>query len=236
MVFLVKQCHFEGPLDLLLHLIRKNHLDICTIAISQVTNEFLNTLDEMRNFNLEIAGDYLVMAATLIHIKSRLLLPVLEKDPEVEDDEDDDRGEELVQRLKEYRLFQETALMLDRYPLLEREVFTSGWAGEELREEEGLEVDLFHFLKVCREVLTEQPIESIHQVEMENLSVAQRIEEIKRILASASSSELGLLLEGNPSPLQVVVTLLAILELVKVRVIRLIQHREFGPIEIWPVT
>ncbi len=236
MVFLVKQAGFEGPLDLLLQLIRKHRLDICAIAISQVTNEYLATLDEMKGLNLEVAGEYLVMAATLIHIKSRMLLPVTGEEDETGDEEEDDSGEVLVERLKEYQLFQEAALLLDRQPLLDRDVFPRGFIEPDQEDQQELEVDLYHFLKVCREALLEEEEPSVHQVEMENLSVSQRIEEIKTLLASVRSTSLSALFPGRPSPLQVVITLLAILELVRLRFLRLIQTREFGPIELQTVS
>lgn len=235
MVFFVKQPHFEGPLDLLLHLIHQNQLDICAIAISQVTNEYLCALDELRGLNLEVAGEYLVMAATLIHIKSRMLLPVAQDDQETEEMDLDDCEKELVQRLKEYQIIQEAALGLDRCPLLNRDVFLRPVDEIPEIEPETMEVDYYQFLKICREVLTEKRLDTFHQVEMESFSIAQRIEEIKALLASVSSIDLRRLFKSPPSVLQVVVTLLALLELVKSRLVRLDQKWEFGPIEIWPI-
>ncbi|NLC71598.1 MAG: segregation/condensation protein A [Desulfuromonadaceae bacterium] len=236
MAFLVKQSGFEGPLDLLLQLIRKNRLDICAIAISQVTNEYLAALDELQGLNLEVAGEYLVMAATLIHIKSRMLLPVADEDPEAEEDEEGDPGQILVERLREYQLFQEAALLLDRHSLLDRDVFAR-IPCEVAEENPGeLEIDFYQFLKVCRESLFERKEPSFHQVEMENFSVSQRIEEIKLFLNSVPSADLASLFRGPPSPLQVVMTFLAVLELVRLRFLRLVQNREFGPIELWTVT
>lgn len=231
MVFLVRQCGFEGPLDLLLQLIRKNRLDICAIAISQVTNEYLAALDEMKGLNLEVAGEYLVMAATLVHIKSRMLLPVADEDPESEEEEEDP-GAILVERLKEYQLFQEAALLLDRRPLLDRDVFVRPAETAVDNGPEELEVDIYQFLKVCRETLFVKNSPAIHQVEMESLSVSQRIEEIKESLSSVRCADLTFLFPAPPSPLLLVITLLAVLELVRIRFLRLVQTREFGPIQL----
>ncbi|NLV24894.1 MAG: segregation/condensation protein A [Deltaproteobacteria bacterium] len=218
-------------MDLLLQLIRKNRLDICAIAISQVTNEYLAALDEMKGLNLEVAGEYLVMAATLVHIKSRMLLPVADEDPESEEEEEDP-GAILVQRLKEYQLFQEAALLLDRRPLLDRDVFVRPAETAVDNGPEELEVDIYQFLKVCRETLFVKNSPAIHQVEMESLSVSQRIEEIKESLSSVRCADLTFLFPAPPSPLLLVITLLAVLELVRIRFLRLVQTREFGPIQL----
>ena len=124
MSYEIKLDIFEGPLDLLLYLIRKNEIDIYNIPIALITEQYLEYLDMMRSLNLDLAGEYLVLAATLIHIKSRLLLPPVEGEEEGEEGEDP--RTELVQQLLEYQTFKEAALSLEDRPLLDRDVFTRG--------------------------------------------------------------------------------------------------------------
>ena len=124
MSYEIKLDIFEGPLDLLLYLIRKNEIDIYNIPIALITEQYLSYLDMMRSLNLDLAGEYLVLASTLIHIKSKMLLPPVEGDDEEEEGEDP--RAELVQQLLEYQAFKEAALRLEDRPLLERDVFTRG--------------------------------------------------------------------------------------------------------------
>ncbi len=135
MSYEIKLDIFEGPLDLLLYLIRKNEIDIYNIPIALITEQYLEYLDLMRSLNLDLAGEYLVLAATLIHIKSRMLLPPVEGDDEAEEGEDP--RAELVQQLLEYQAFKEAALNLEERPLLERDVFTRGAPPEEPRRSGG---------------------------------------------------------------------------------------------------
>lgn len=234
MVFQVRIDNFEGPLDLLLHLIKKNKMDICGIAISQVTDEYLTAIDEMENLNLEIAGEFLVMAATLIHIKSRMLLPVSEEEDE-EEDERPDTEEDLLLRLKEYEFFKKAAETLGKYSLLGRDEFVNPIHHLEVfpdNELEFSEVGMYDLMRVCRDLWGAGEERSCHQVEVESMTVSRRIEEICRLLTSTNVVEVRQLFAGPPSQFQIIVTFLAILELVKLRRIRLRQKIQFGPIEI----
>ncbi len=234
MSFQVRLDNFEGPLDLLLHLIKKNKMDICSIAISRVTDEYLAAIDKMTNLNLEIAGEFLVMAATLVHIKSRMLLPELEESSEEEEDSAD-IGEDLISRLKEYEFFKKAAESLGDFSLLGRDEFVNPikYAEDFTDDEvEFCEVGLYELMRVCRELWGEVEEEPCHQVEVESMSVAQRIEEIIRLLVIGDVVEVRQLFTERPSFYQIIVTFLAILELVKLRRIRLRQHIQFGPIEI----
>jgi segregation and condensation protein A len=234
MAFQVRLDNFEGPLDLLLHLIKKNKMDICSIAISQVTDEYLSAIDEMKNLNLEIAGEFLVMAATLIHIKSRTLLPVME-DRDEEEDEGVDPGEDLVSRLKEYEFFKKAAETLGNCSLLGRDEFVNpvklfeDFSDDDL---EFCEVGLFDLMRVCRELWGERSEEPCHEVEIGFLSVSQRIEEICLLLTLSEIVEVRQLFPERPTQYQIIVTFLAILELVRLRRIRLKQKVQFGPIEV----
>jgi segregation and condensation protein A len=226
--------NFEGPLDLLLHLIKKNKLDICHISISRVTDEYLAAIDEMKHLNLEIAGEFLVMAATLIHIKSRMLLPEMGAADE-EENEEADPGENLVMRLKEYEFFKQAAASLGESHLLGRDLFVSPVRHFEEQADDVwdyAEVGLFELMRVCRELWHQGEPESCHQVEVETLSVARRVEEICLFLGLGEAVDVRRFFPERPTHYQLIVTLLAILELVRVRQIRLVQKFQFGPIEV----
>src|SRR5512135_3362122 len=157
MSYEIKLDIFEGPLDLLLYLIRKNEIDIYNIPIALITEQYLEYLDLMRSLNLDLAGEYLVLAATLIHIKSRMLLPPVEGDDEAEEGEDP--RAELVQQLLEYQTFKEAALNLEGRPLLERDVFTRGAPLEEPAEAEEdeeamIEVGIYELVQAFRRIIS----------------------------------------------------------------------------------
>ena len=149
---------FEGPLDLLLHLIKKNELDICDIPISVITQQYLDYIKLMKELNLEVAGDFLLMASTLLHIKSRMLLP---KDEQEEVEEEIDPRAELIQRLLEYQQYKEAGKVLEARPLLGREVFTRSCPEPlllEAQSDEGLlELELFDLVDAFRSLLVRIP-------------------------------------------------------------------------------
>jgi len=150
--------NFEGPLDLLLHLIKKNEMDIYNIPIADITAQYVAYIDAMKNLNLDVAGEFLLMAATLLHIKSRLLLPQAQED-EPEEEEEDPRAE-LVRRLLEYQKYKEAAASLDARPLLGREVFARTFPSPEFEEtpESGFEaVGLYDLVEAFRSILRERP-------------------------------------------------------------------------------
>ncbi len=155
MIYEVHLDKFDGPLDLLLHLIRKNEMDIYDIPIAEITAQYLSTLDELKSLNLDIAGEFLLMAATLLHIKSRLLLPAAEEEAAGEDDEDP--RAELVRRLLEYQKYSEAAATLESFPLLERDIFARRFSPPELAEmpaEEPLEaIGLYELMEAFRALL-----------------------------------------------------------------------------------
>lgn len=170
---------FEGPLDLLLYLIRKNELDIYNIPISEITEQYLKYIELMKSLNLDLAGEYLVLAATLLHIKSRMLLPHYED----EEDEEEDPREELVQQLLTYQAFREAARALDSRPRLEREVFTRGFKESEAKENQGelgdwVEIGLFELLDAFQRVLHRLKPGEIMEIEGETITLAQKIAEL----------------------------------------------------------
>jgi segregation and condensation protein A len=225
---------FEGPLDLLLHLIQKNELDIFNIPIALITEQYLEYLQLMKVLNLDIAGEYLLMASTLLHIKSKMLLP---KSSEGEEEEEEDPRAELVRRLLEYRKYKQAALELEKRPLLDRDVFIRllAAAPEEEPKEERIEVDLFGLLEAFRKVLERVKPETVHEVILEHLSVEDKIQEIMTLLERENRSmAFHRLFPEQASRRVVVVTLLAILELVKMKRIRIFQLTPFETIRISP--
>jgi segregation and condensation protein A len=225
---------FEGPLDLLLHLIQKNQLDIFNIPIALVTEQYLEYLQLMKVLNLDIAGEYLLMASTLLHIKSKMLLP---KSTDEEEEEEEDPRAELVRRLLEYQKYKQAALELEKRPLLDRDVFIRlvNEASEEEPEEERIEVDLFELLEAFRKVLERVKPETIHEVVLEHLRVEDKIQEIMSLLEKEKRSlAFHRLFPEQASRRVVVITLLAILELVKMKRIRIFQMAPFETIRISP--
>ncbi len=227
---------FEGPLDLLLYLIRKNEIDIYNIPIALITEQYLEYLDMMRSLNLDLAGEYLVLASTLIHIKSRLLLPVVESDAEGEEGEDP--RAELVQQLLEYQAFKEAALSLEDRPLLDRDVFTRGAPAEEPmpaeeEEEATIEVGVFELVQAFRRIVAGLDKSEDLAIDSDKMSLADRINEIMEKLTEEKQATFTELLGDNLDRKQIVYTFLAILELMKLRMIRAYQSGPFGAIRLF---
>jgi segregation and condensation protein A len=226
---------FEGPLDLLLHLIQKNQLDIFNIPIALVTEQYLEYLQLMKVLNLDIAGDYLLMASTLLHIKSKMLLP---KSSEGEEQEEEDPRAELVRRLLEYQKYKQVAGELEKRPMLDRDVFIRLIPVEpnEEPEEERIEVSLLGLIEAFRQVLERAKSESVHEVILEHLSVEDKIQEILALLERENRSMVfQRLFPENSSRRIIVITLLAILELVKMKRIRIFQMAAFEAIRVSPI-
>ena len=222
---------FEGPLDLLLHLIKKNELSITDIPIATITEQYLSTLELMQGLNLDVAGEFLVMAATLIHIKSRMLLPPGEN--EDEEEEEGDPREELIRRLLEYQRFKEAAEELERRELLSRDVFVRRSEAPEEAETVGFEsLSLFDLLSALRHVLERFPEERIHEVTLDTISVREKMSFLLDELRRRGKVIFQSLFETATSRLEVVVTFLAMLELVKIRAIRVWQEERIGPVVI----
>ncbi len=221
---------FEGPLDLLLHLIRKHELDILDIPIAFVTEEYLRYLDAMQDLDLAIAGEYLVMAATLIQIKSATLLPKPEEDEIIDDLDAVDPREALIRRLLEYQRYKDAAVRLESNPVLGRDVFTRpSRAREYVREADPAEllpVGVFELLDAFRRMLEKAPEAHMHVVTREELSLRDTINGIaERLAQTPRMTLLDLLyaLDTEPSRQRIVVTFCALLELAKMRMVRLFQ-------------
>jgi segregation and condensation protein A len=227
----VRLALFEGPLDLLLHLCRENKVDIKDIPIAAITEQYLAYLDVMRTLNLEVAGEFLVVAATLLHIKSRLLLPI-EETPEGEEGEDPRR--ELVRQLIEYQRFKEAGVALRALEEQRSRTFARESLGPEgpERTDYPLEVSLFDLLAALRRVIEQMPKSDQVEIETEHLSVAQRIAEVLERMADGRELAFEELFLGSREVGDVVVTFLAVLELVRLRLVRVWQVEAYGDIRV----
>jgi segregation and condensation protein A len=222
---------FEGPLDLLLHLIKKNEVSITDIPIATITEQYLATLELMQNLSLDVAGEFLVMAATLIHIKSRILLPA--GDDEDDEEEGVDPHDELVRRLLEYQRYKEAAAELEQRDLLTRDVFVrSPTPTEEVGPRGFREVSVFELLGALKRIIDRLPQENVHEVALDKITVREKMTLLLETLRAHGSVFFESLFVEVKSRVEVVVTFLAMLELVKVRAIRIFQEEMAGPIMI----
>ncbi len=221
---------FEGPLDLLLYLIRRENLDILEIRVAQITEQYMSYIELMSAMQLELAGEYLVMAAMLAEIKSRMLLP---RPVDAHEDEDDPRAE-LIRRLQEYEQIKTAAENMDELPRLERDIHLAHAGRPELvREHADPEVDLREVLLALAGVLKRAAMYEHHSVQLETLSVRERM---TAMLARVNETDdfvpftsLFTLEEGRPG---IVVTFLALMELMRESLIDFVQNEAFGPIYI----
>ncbi len=218
---------FEGPLDLLLYLIKKQNLDILDIPIARITNQYMTYIEMMTEMKFELAAEYLVMAAMLAEIKSRMLLP---RPQEMEEEEEDPRAE-LVRRLQEYERYKKAAEEIDELPRLEREIRTVvvdfPWKNQDRPEPE---VSLDAILKAFRDVMTRVELYTSHQIEREPLSVRERMSIVLELIKSDEFIEFSRLFKPEEGRAGVVVSLLAILELMKETLIEMVQNEPGGAI------
>lgn len=225
----VKLDVFEGPLDLLLHLIQKNQVDIYDIPIAEITQQYLDVLNLMKTLNLDIAGEFLVMAATLTHIKSKMLLPAPSEGEEEEEGEDPRK--ELVNRLLEYERFKEAARSLEDQDILERDVFTRKLIED--GQEEELELSLFELIEALQQILRRSSHGLIHEITLERISIEEKITDILDRLSSCGGEvEFKSLFEEETTKEVIILTFLAILELMKMRMVKVYQRQAFHPIKI----
>ena len=225
--YTVKVDIFEGPLDLLLHLIKQHQLDIYDIPIALVTEQYLEYIRIMKSLDLTIAGEFLVMAATLMYIKSRMLLPVPVED---EEEEGEDPRAELVQRLVEYKRFKEAALHLSHQALLGRDVFIR--PAQEIEAEAGeIEADLFHLIDALRELLTQQKMDDFHEVTLERITLREKIRELyEKLQGVGEAVPFSELFAPLSSRVELIITFLALLELIRSGMLRAYQRDAFGPL------
>ena len=220
---------FEGPLDLLLYLIRRQNLDILDINVAEITRQYMQYIELMDAMQFELAAEYLLMAAMLAEIKSRVLLP---RSSEAEEDEEDPRAQ-LIRRLQEYERFKQAAEDLDALPREGREVFPGGAEPPE-RESRRADppVDMKELLLVLGEVLRRADMFESHQVERERLSTRERMSQLLEKLKGGQFMPFVTLFTVQEGKLGVVVTFLAVMELVKESLIELLQTETYGPIHV----
>ena len=224
--------NFEGPLDLLLHLIKKNEINIYDIPIAMIAQQYLSYIDAMKDLNLTVAGEFLVMAATLLQIKSKMLLPVEES---AEDEEDGpDPREELVRRLLEYKAFKEAARQLDTQERMWREIYSrpavSIEAGPESDDAMLDNIGLFDLVDALQTILDRNPGKKLLEIIPDNLTVRERMTVILDALEGQESIGFEALFEASCHRLMIIVTFLALLELIRLRTVRVHQAENFGPI------
>ncbi len=217
---------FEGPLDLLLYLIRQEQVNIYDIPIARITDEYLRYLNLMQELDLTVAGDFLVMAAQLIEVKSRMLLP---RDPMAEQEEVIDPRTELVNRLLEHEKFKAAAEMLWSRATVERAVFTRAEIETDKNNPE-VAVGVFDLLRVFQEILARHKEEILLEIEREEVSMAEMIDRLRNMVRSAGEVNLLVFFERSKSRRELVVAFLSVLELVRMSEISLVQSETFGAI------
>ena len=220
---------FEGPLDLLLYLIRRQNLDILDIPIAEITRQYIGYIDLLRELQFELAAEYLVMAAMLAEIKSRMLLPR----PLVEDDEEHDPRAELIRRLQEYERFKKAAQDIDEMPRMERDYFQTEIAVPDRHIDRPLpDVDLREVLVAFHDVLRRADMFSSHHIQREALSVRERMSSILERIKTDRFIEFTDLFTIEEGRMGVVVSFMAVLELIKETLLELVQADPYGPIHV----
>ncbi len=227
---------FEGPLDLLLHLIRENKLDIYNIPIFEITQQYLHHLDLMQTLDLDIAGEFLLMAATLAHIKSQMLVPPDETQVDPEDEGIDPR-QALVRRLLEYQKYKDAALQMFSRPLLHRDVFKRERLDPLPKSDtpaELLEISVFKLVDVFHKLLRSIALTKPHDVETETVHVGECVEAIREKIRGSQEGALKFseLFDATASRRRIVVTFVALLEMLKRGVLRVFQSEPFAEIQI----
>jgi len=220
---------FEGPLDLLLYLIRRQNIDILDIPIAEITKQYVQYIELMHELQLELAGEYLLMAAMLAEIKSRMLLPR----PVAEEEEEDDPRAELVRRLQEYERYKKAADDISELPRLERDVFVANADAPERKVVTKLpDVTLKELLLAFHDVLKRAEMFSNLHMQREPLSVRQRMSEILARIKASSFTGFADLFDAEEGRMGVAVTFIAVLELLRESVIEVVQSEEFAPLHV----
>ncbi|GAB3287304.1 segregation/condensation protein A [Parahaliea aestuarii] len=220
---------FEGPLDLLLYLIRRQNLDILEIDVSEITQQYMQYVELMDAMKFELAAEYLLMAAMLAEIKSRMLLP---RSADIEEDEEDPRAQ-LIRRLQEYERFKKAAEDIEEMPRLERDTWVGSAHPPDLnRSRPDPEVDMRELLLALGEVLRRADMFESHHIQREALSTRERMSEVLERLAGAQFVPFVALFSHREGRLGVVVTFLAVMELIKESLVEIVQSEPFGPIHV----
>jgi segregation and condensation protein A len=225
---------FEGPLDLLLYLIRKEEVDIYDIPINRITTQYMEYLELMKILNLEIAGDFIVMASTLMLIKSRMLLPDEERGPVEEDDEDDPRWD-LVRQLVEYKKFKDAAGFLEHLEEVQENVFCREGEHVELGAKPDIgmsDVSIFDLISALNQALDGAPKEELQEIFAEQYTVGEKVDYLLEATRNGKTLTLGRIFRNMRSRQEIVCTFLAMLELIKVNRLKARQDHHFDEIVI----
>ena len=227
---------FEGPLDLLLHLLKEQKMDIYDIPIAEITRQYLRYLEMMQEMNLELVGEYLVMAAELTRIKSKILLPAPETDEETDFGGGEDPRAELMRRLREYQRYRDAAFELRMKEHDRQQVFSRGGEieiEESSENRELVDATVFDLLKAYQNILDTKTFEKDYEVEITEMSVTDRIQHVLDILNSSDSVTFDSFFTVLNSKQEVIVTFLAILELMRLKLLRIQQGQHFETIRIY---
>lgn len=220
---------FEGPLDLLLYLIRRQNLDILDIDVAEITKQYLGYIELMASIQLELAAEYLVMAAMLAEIKSRMLLPR----QQAEDEDEEDPRAELIKRLQEYERFKQAAEDIDELPRMGRDIHrATAEAPDRDQQRPHPDVDIRELVTALADVLKRSEMFESHQVEREKLSTRERMSQVMENLRDKQFVPFVALFTLEEGRLGVVVTFLAVMELIKESLIEIVQSDSFGPIHV----
>ena len=223
---------FEGPLDLLLYLIKRQNLDILEVPIADITQQYMSYIDMMQTLKIEIAAEYLLMAAMLAEIKSRMLLP-----RPAESEEEDDPRAELVRRLQEYERFKQAAQNIDELPRVGRDIYLTDAELPELEQDKPVpEVNLRDLLMAFKDAMARAEMYSHHQIQREALSVRERMSKVLEKLSADNFTDYTSLFTIEEGRRGVVVTFLALLELMKEQLIELVQSDAFASIHVKAVS
>jgi segregation and condensation protein A len=227
---------FEGPLDLLLHLIKKNRVDLHDIPMAVITEQYLEYIKIMKELNLDLVGEYLLMAATLTYIKSRMLLPIDESEEELGDEVEDPRAE-LVRKLLDYQRYKEASAFFIECDMLQRDTFLRGYSEtddlkKEAEKSEVLDVSLFLLIEALKPIIKRSKEKIVHEVTAEKLTIKDKINDITMRLNNEDMFLFTSLFDDIVLRHDVVVTFLAVLEVIKMELARVIQVEMFGPIRI----
>jgi segregation and condensation protein A len=217
---------FEGPMDLLLHLIRQDQINIYDIPVARITDQYLRYLQVMQEMDIAVAGDFLVMAATLIELKTRMLLP---RDPFAQADEQEDPRLDLVNQLLEYQKYKAAAQMLWSRATVERAVFKRAELETDKNNPE-VAVGVFDLLRVFNEILARHKEEVLMEIEREEVTMAEMLERLRNMVMSAGELNLRVFFERARSRRELVLAFLSVLELVRATEVKLFQRETFGEI------
>jgi segregation and condensation protein A len=227
---------FEGPLDLLLHLIKKNRVDIYDIPISVITAQYLEYIRLMKELNLDLAGEYLLMAATLTYIKSRMLVPDEKEEDETGEEPEDPRSE-LIRKLLDYQRYKEASSYFVECDMLQRDVFLRGYTEtdelkKELEDDNVIEVSLFQLIEALKPIIKGAKEKIIHEITAEKLTIKDKINELTLKLESEDMFLFTSLFKSAATKHEIIVTFLALLEMIRLNMAKVVQVDMLGPIRV----